>query len=150
MPRKIIDTSKINQTRLQYINKGYLTCSEVAKFVPCGSTKASRIYHQIRNQVEAEGLENCFNVILVNRLLDFMGLTAKEIKEAAKREASYKGRKMMEKIFMYFLAFLSLVLSLVGCNFYSENKRKKARICWACSYPIALYILINAFINIFG
>lgn len=57
---------------------------------------------------------------------------------------------MMEKIFMYFLAFLSLVLSLVGCNFYSENKRKKARICWACSYPIALYILINAFINIFG
>ena len=29
---------------------------------------------------------------------------------------------MMEKIFMYFLAFLSLVLSLVGCNFYSENK----------------------------
>lgn len=88
MPRKIIDTTKINQTRLQYINKGYLTCSEVDKFVPCGSTKASRIYHQIRNQIEAEGLENCFNVILVNRLLDFMGLTAKEIKEAAKREAS--------------------------------------------------------------
>ena len=86
MPRKIIDTSKINQTRLQYINKGYLTCSEVAKFVPCGSTKASRIYHQIRNQIEAEGLENCFNVILVNRLLDFMGLTAKEIKEAAKND----------------------------------------------------------------
>lgn len=88
MPRKIIDTTKINQTRLQYINKGYLTCSEVAKFVPCGSTKASKIYHKIRSQVEAEGLENCFNVILVNRLLDFMGLAAKEIKEAAKREAS--------------------------------------------------------------
>ena len=88
IPRKIIDTSKINQTRLQYINKGYLTCSEVAKFVPCGSTKASKIYHEIRSQVEAEGLENCFNVILVNRLLDFMGLTAKEVKEAAKREVS--------------------------------------------------------------
>ena len=86
MPRKIIDTSKINQTRLQYINKGYLTCSEVAKFVPCGST--NKIYHEIRSQVEAEGLENCFNVILVNRLLDFMGLTAKEVKEAAKREVS--------------------------------------------------------------
>lgn len=88
MPRKIINTSKINQTRLQYINKGYLTCSEVAKFVPCGSTKASKIYHKIRSQVEAEGLENCFNVILVNRLLDFMGLTAKEVKEAVKREVS--------------------------------------------------------------
>ncbi len=88
MSRRAIDTSTINQTRMKYINKGYLTCGEVAKFVPCGANKASKIYHQIRNQVEAEGLENCFNVILVSRLLDFMGLTVKAVKEAAKNEAS--------------------------------------------------------------
>ena len=84
MPRRILDTSKINKTRLDLINKGYLTRSEIAKFVPCGSIKAS----QIRSQVEAEGLENCFNVILVGRLLAFMGLTTKEVREAAKREIS--------------------------------------------------------------
>lgn len=88
MPRRTFDTSKINQTRMKYIRKGYLTRTEVAKFVPCGSTKASKIYHQIREEVEAEGLENCFNVILVKRLLDFMGLTVKEVKEAAKSEVS--------------------------------------------------------------
>ena len=80
MPRRILDTSKINKTRLELINKGYLTRSEIAKFVPCGSVKAS--------QVEAEGLENCFNVILVGRLLAFMGLTTREVREAAKREIS--------------------------------------------------------------
>ena len=53
MPKRVLDTSKVNQTRMKYINKGYLTCGEVAKFVPCGSVKASKIYHQIRNQVEA-------------------------------------------------------------------------------------------------
>ncbi len=88
MARRVIDTSKINQTRMKYISKGYLTCGEVAKFVPCGKTKASQIYHAIRDQVENEGLENCCNVILTNRLLDFMGLTAKEVKEAAKNEVS--------------------------------------------------------------
>ena len=36
MPRRILDTSKINKTRLELINKGYLTRSEIAKFVPCG------------------------------------------------------------------------------------------------------------------
>lgn len=91
MPRRILDTSKINKTRLELINKGYLTRSEIAKFVPCGSVKASQIYHEIRSQVEAEGLENCFNVILVGRLLAFMGLTTKEVREAAKREISWKG-----------------------------------------------------------
>ena len=60
MPRRILDTSKINKTRLELINKGYLTRSEIAKFVPCGSVKASQIYHEIRSQVEAEGLENCW------------------------------------------------------------------------------------------
>lgn len=88
MPKRVLDTSKVNQTRMKYINKGYLTRGEVAKFVPCGSVKASKIYHQIRNQVEVEGLENCFNVILVQRLLDFMGLTVKQVKEAAKNEVS--------------------------------------------------------------
>lgn len=39
MPRRILDTSKINKTRLDLINKGYLTRSEIAKFVPCGSIK---------------------------------------------------------------------------------------------------------------
>ena len=57
MARRVIDTSKINQTRMKYISKGYLTRSEIAKFVPCGSVKASQIYHEIRSQVEAEGLE---------------------------------------------------------------------------------------------
>ena len=88
MPRRILDTSKINKTRLELINKGYLTRSEIAKFVTCGSVKASQIYHEIRSQVEAEGLENCFNVILVGRLLAFMGLTTREVREAAKREIS--------------------------------------------------------------
>lgn len=91
MPRRILDTSKINKTRLELINKGYLTRSEIAKFVPCGSVKASQIYHEIRSQVEAEGLENCFNVILVGRLLAFMGLTTREVREAAKGEISWKG-----------------------------------------------------------
>ena len=82
MSRRAIDTSTINQTRMKYINKGYLTCGEVAKFVPCGANKASKIYHQIRNQVEAEGLENCFNVILVSRLFGFHGINSKSSKRS--------------------------------------------------------------------
>lgn len=53
---------------------------------------------------------------------------------------------MNEKIIMFSLAIISLILSLTGC--YLMPKRK-ALICWAISYPLAFYVLFNALGNIF-
>lgn len=87
MARKKIDTNKLNTRRLELISKGYLTQQEVREFVPCGEHKARSIFKEIRREVEAEGLENCSNVILAKRILKFIGLSVKDIETAAKLES---------------------------------------------------------------
>ena len=86
MARRKLDTKNINIKREELIQKGYLTRKEIMIFVPCGGNTASKIYQTIREEVKMEGLENCQNVILAKRMLDFMGLTAESIHAAAKLE----------------------------------------------------------------
>lgn len=87
MPKRKLDTSKINTTRLAIIRKGYLTPKDISAFVPCGKNKACEIYHEIRNQVKAEGLENHNQVILAKRMLSHLGLTVESITTGAKLES---------------------------------------------------------------
>lgn len=87
MPRKILDTSNINMTRLSIIQKGYLAQKDIQAFVPCGKNKAAQIFNEIRSDVKSEGLENCSRVILAKRILSYMGLTAEGITAAAKLES---------------------------------------------------------------
>lgn len=87
MPRKKLDTSNINTVRLEIIGKGYLSKTDIMAFVPCGKDKAKEIFNIIRSGVKADGLENCREVILVKRMLDYMGLSKESIKEAAKLES---------------------------------------------------------------
>lgn len=86
MPRKRLDTSVISTTRLNIVAKGYLNKADVMAFVPCGKDKARSIFNEIRDKVKSDGLENCQEVILAKRMLDYMGLKAETIKEAAKLE----------------------------------------------------------------
>lgn len=87
MARRKLDTSKINTRRLELINKGHLNRAEIKEFVPCGKNKAGEIYKKIRQEVEAEGLENCCDVILVGRILKYCGLTVEGVRAAAKLES---------------------------------------------------------------
>ena len=50
----------------------------------------------------------------------------------------------------YFIVLVSLIISLIGCYFHSDFKKKKAIICWCISYPLSIYILLKALTNIFG
>jgi hypothetical protein len=87
MPRRKLDTSMINTKRLELIHKGHLTVGDVKEFVPCGHNKASQIFKEIRQEVKDEGLENCSNVILVKRILKYLGLTVEGVTAAAKLES---------------------------------------------------------------
>lgn len=87
MARRRLDTTGINIKRLELISKGYLRRKEIEEFVPCGSNKASEIYKYIRNQVKLEGLENCSDVILADRVIKHCGLTLEGIKAMAKIES---------------------------------------------------------------
>lgn len=86
MPRRKLDTSHINTTRLSIIQKGYLTQKDIKEFVPCGKDRAGAIYREIRGQIKAEGLENNSNVILAKRILTYLGLTKESIIAGAKME----------------------------------------------------------------
>lgn len=86
MPRRKLDTSHINTTRLAIIQKGYLTQKDIKEFVPCGKDRAGVIYREIRSQTEAEGLENNSNVILAKRIISYLGLTKEAIIAGAKIE----------------------------------------------------------------
>lgn len=86
MPRRRLDTSNISTIRLGIVTKGYLDKSDIMAFVPCGKDKAKVIFNKIRSNVRNDGLENCREVILAKRMLDYMGLSNETIKEAAKLE----------------------------------------------------------------
>lgn len=60
----------------------------------------------------------------------------------------YKKRK--GKFIMFYLALIGLIISLVGCFFHSNLEKNKAIICWLISYPISIFVLLKALINIFG
>lgn len=49
----------------------------------------------------------------------------------------------------YLIVLIGLMISWTGCWFYSDMRKKEAHICWAISYPLSIYILIKAFIQIF-
>lgn len=87
MPRKKLDTSKINTKRLELIHKGHLTVSDVKEFVPCGKNRATQIFREIRKEIKDEGYENCSNVILVKRILKYLDLTVESVTAAAKLES---------------------------------------------------------------
>ena len=86
MARRVLDTTDINIKRESLIQKGHLTRKDITVFVPCGRGTASKIYNSIREEVKAEGLENCQDVILAKRILKYMGLTAESVHAAAKIE----------------------------------------------------------------
>lgn len=87
MPKRKLDTSNINTTRLSLIRKGYLTRNDIQAFVPCGKDRAAVIYKEIRKQIKAEGLENHSRVILAKRILSYLGLTMESITAGAKLES---------------------------------------------------------------
>lgn len=70
-------------TRYLLMNKGYLNQSDVMKFIPCGQSKAKKVVAEIRQDIKTQGIENLDNnVILVGRLIKYLGLSEKKIKDA--------------------------------------------------------------------
>lgn len=66
--------------------KGYLYKKDIIKFMPCGSSSAALIFHDIRRKVEQEGYENCRDVILAKRMLDYIGTDLPTLMQLAKIE----------------------------------------------------------------
>ena len=83
------DHSKINQKRLEIIEKGYVSRRDICEFVPCSYNKARKIWNLITSNIEKEGFERIDdNIMLANRLLQYLGLSEEKIKAAIQKEKS--------------------------------------------------------------
>lgn len=84
---KVCETSKtLNLDRLKMMRKGYLTISDLQKFVPCGSKKASAMYHHICSQIRSEGKNPGYFGLDVQRVLGYLHLTEAQIRRFAADE----------------------------------------------------------------
>lgn len=72
--------------RYQMMVRGFMNKGEVAEFVGCGKNTGRKIFEDIQNEVKKEGLENISDtIILTDRVIQYMGLSAKKIIDARER-----------------------------------------------------------------
>ena len=97
---KICTPSKtINIDRLNMMRKGYLTRTDLMRFVPCGSRKASEVYRHISSQVLSEGKDPGYFGLNVQRVLSYLHLTESQIRRfAADEERELNINKTKETI----------------------------------------------------
>lgn len=76
--------------RYQMMVRGFMNKSELADFIGCGKNTARKVFDNIQQNVEKEGLENISStLILTDRVIKYMGLSPKKIIDA--REQNKKG-----------------------------------------------------------
>ena len=81
------DHSKINQKRLEIIEKGYVSRRDICEFIPCSYNKARKIWNTITSNIHKEGFEQIDdNIMLAGRLLNYLGLSEEKIKAAIEKE----------------------------------------------------------------
>lgn len=81
------DLNTLAETRYMLLLKGYINKTELKRFVPCGQTKALRIWEGIKDSMKAEGIEKLQgDVILVSRVIKYLGLTEQSIIESYDRQ----------------------------------------------------------------
>lgn len=76
----------INQIRLEILAKGFANKTDIAKFIPCGSRKASEIYNEIYDSVKADGKIAHPLGISPKRLLKRLNIKEADVIKYAKTE----------------------------------------------------------------
>ncbi|MBR2675527.1 MAG: hypothetical protein IKE28_01260 [Solobacterium sp.] len=79
----------LNIERLELMRKGYLTKSDLMKFVPCGSRKASEMYRHISALILSEGKVPGYFGLDTARVLKYLHLTESQIRRFAADEERY-------------------------------------------------------------
>ncbi|MDO4480509.1 MAG: hypothetical protein Q4B56_05540 [Erysipelotrichaceae bacterium] len=74
--QKIEDTMRY---RKEIAQKGWATKGDICRFVPCCYQKANQLYELIRSDVKANGFENLFECVSVERLCKYTGIKLKDI-----------------------------------------------------------------------
>lgn len=80
----------LNIQREKMLERGWLCKNDVAKFIPCGTSMANKIFDLINKQVIAEGLINVDGVVSVKRVLKVIEKTPSEIHDDAAKERANK------------------------------------------------------------
>lgn len=80
----------LNIQREKMLERGWLCKNDVAKFIPCGASMATKIFDLIHDQVINEGLINVEGVVSVKRVLKIMEKTSSEIHDDAAKERANK------------------------------------------------------------
>ena len=81
--KKTLET--INVEREKILMKGYANLSDIKKFIPCSDARAKQINQEVTKLVESSG-KRVFMGIRAKYLLDYIGLTAKQVFDFAEIE----------------------------------------------------------------
>lgn len=80
------DISKLVETRYNLTMVGHVNKKELRAFVPCCQKSGDRIWEHIKETMKAEGIEKLDgNIILVDRLIKYLGLTKEGVIDAYER-----------------------------------------------------------------
>jgi len=78
-----IEMNELNETRSKILKKGYLTVKDIQDFVPCGYTRAKKVYDYIQSQIAKENQMPLLFGVPKKPFLKYMCLTEDEIVEYA-------------------------------------------------------------------
>lgn len=84
--KRSVSKMTLNIVRERILHKGYANNSDIRKFIPCGTDRASEIFCEITLATENEGKINISKHVLAKRLLPYVGLSEKEIVNYAEKE----------------------------------------------------------------
>lgn len=81
----------LNKKRLEMIRKGYVNQKELGVFLDIGKSKASKIYKELKEQVNKTGKNVDVLGIRTAYVLDYLGLTECDIRRFAEDEVKSNG-----------------------------------------------------------
>lgn len=83
---------ELAESRYRLMQQGFLNKSEIRQFVPCGKRRAAQIFDDIERSIKREGIENLQgNIIKVERVMKYLGLTEKKVVDLYEKECIKKG-----------------------------------------------------------
>lgn len=68
--------------RYQMKTRGWMRKSDIRPFTGCKQREVDTIWNSIQKSIKKEGIENMEDIILTKRVIDFIGLSEKEIDKA--------------------------------------------------------------------
>lgn len=75
-----------SEFRYQMMVKGWMNKKELAQFIGCGYSRATRVLNDIQKDIKREGLEKIDdNIVLTDRVIEYLGLTPKKILKAKEK-----------------------------------------------------------------